>query len=125
MLQRGRGIRKIGKQELEPQTIIQREYEVGIREKEIELEEREAKLNREMAKLNDQLQNSRRKGIITVILTGGFMIALIFSLAIIFIDAFHFWGVDIETSTVTLLATSTIGELSGLLVILYKEIIKN
>jgi uncharacterized membrane protein YqjE len=95
-----------------------------IREAELDLEQREIRLEKQKAELEEQLRNMQRQDRVLMILTLIFTALIVFSLVIILLNGFGIGGFQIDTTTLNLLAGSTIAEVAGLLAIALRGIFK-
>lgn len=103
---------------LEPKNWILRDYEDPDYEKKIlDLQRQVAELHEFHIRIQDRTVLLRT---LTIIFGGG----LGFSLACVILYGFKLWGFSLDASTVNLLVGATLGEIAGLLGIVYAALFK-
>jgi len=109
---------KTGSETLKPKNWIQREYEDPDYEKKILDIQRQIEELRELhVKIQDRTVLLRT---LTIIFGAG----LGFSLACVILYGFKLGGFDLEVSTINILVAATLGEVAGLLGIVYGALFK-
>ena len=98
--------RKAGKENLPPKPYFHREMDLDIRKRELELEIKKMKIE--------------YRSYMMVFLVGIFAFLVVFTGSIIILHGFSIGGLNLDTTTVNILATATIAEVAGLLTIALK-----
>ncbi|OGO63978.1 MAG: hypothetical protein A2Z45_10845 [Chloroflexi bacterium RBG_19FT_COMBO_55_16] len=116
---------KESKETLIQKSWIVREFEADVRKKELEVEQQVIELEQQNAKLEEKLRNIGRQERILIILTVFFTGLIVFTLGLILLDGFNIGGFSLDTTTLNLLAGTTVAEVAGLLAIALRGIFKS
>jgi hypothetical protein len=110
-------IEKEGKELFSPEPWFLKESEIDLEKQEAELVKLKLENERLSLELDEERRSAGRRGIFLYILLAIFAILIPITLVVIIADGLRLFGIDIDTTTINLLAAATIAEVAGLLAI--------